>query len=179
MISENQGLEKLRSALNLRKISGPTHLQFFFQFVTWIFFRFKSSFFSRRSPWKKSRFAGPENFLRFETDLDFSRPWFSEIKVQIKRPCIVSTPQITVFALYIYYIYLQCTNSDLTTSDWFIYSSLTKWDSSWFSYKDKNRLSGYRSGPSFIYRWCKELLILFTHMLKPKLYIQYSGSYIV
>ena len=52
----------------------------------------------------------------------------------------------------VYCIYLQCTNSDLTTSDWFIYSSLTKWDSSWFSYKDKNRLSGYRSGPSFIYR---------------------------
>ena len=25
-------------------------------------------------------------FLRFEADLDFSRPSFSEIKVQIKRP---------------------------------------------------------------------------------------------
>ena len=35
---------------------------------------------------KKSRCAGPENFLRFETDLNFSRPWFSEIKVQIKWP---------------------------------------------------------------------------------------------
>ena len=55
----------------------------------------------------------------------------------------------------VYCIYLQCTNSDLTTSDWFIYSSLAKWDSSWFSYKDKNRLSGYWSGASFIYKWFK------------------------
>jgi hypothetical protein len=28
-ISENQGLEKLRSVSNLRKISGPAHLNFF------------------------------------------------------------------------------------------------------------------------------------------------------
>ena len=46
----------------------------------------KSNFFFRWRPWKKSRFAGPEVYLRFEADLDFSRPWFSEIKVQIKRP---------------------------------------------------------------------------------------------
>ena len=54
----------------------------------------KPGFFFRSLPWKKarwqtekkSRFAGPENFQRFEADLDFSRPWFSEIKVQIKRP---------------------------------------------------------------------------------------------
>ena len=39
-------------------------------------------------PEKKSRFAGPELFLRFEIGLDFSRPWFSEIKVQIKRRII-------------------------------------------------------------------------------------------
>ena len=54
-ISENQGLEKLGSVSNLRKISGPAQLnfffstpEFFFQFVTWIFFsglRYKSSFF--------------------------------------------------------------------------------------------------------------------------------------
>ena len=37
-------------------------------------------------PRKKFRFPGPEIFLRFETDLNFSRPRFSEIKVQIKRP---------------------------------------------------------------------------------------------
>ena len=36
----------------------------------------------------KSRCARPEIFLRFEADLDFWRPWFSEIKVQIKRPTI-------------------------------------------------------------------------------------------
>ena len=35
---------------------------------------------------KKFRYAGPEIFLRFETDLNFSRPWFPEIKVQIKWP---------------------------------------------------------------------------------------------
>ena len=29
LISENQGLEKLRSDSNLRKISGPVHLDFF------------------------------------------------------------------------------------------------------------------------------------------------------
>ena len=29
LISENQGLEKLRSDSNLRKISGPAHLTFF------------------------------------------------------------------------------------------------------------------------------------------------------
>jgi hypothetical protein len=38
LISENQGLEKLRSASHLRKISGPAHLDIF-QFVTWIFFQ--------------------------------------------------------------------------------------------------------------------------------------------
>ena len=46
LISENQGLQKLRSVSNLRKISGPAHLIFFsvdlnfFLFVNWIFFRF-------------------------------------------------------------------------------------------------------------------------------------------
>ena len=39
-------------------------------------------------PRKKSRFVGPEIFLRFEADLDFSRPWFSEIKAQIKRTSV-------------------------------------------------------------------------------------------
>ena len=36
-------------------------------------------------PENKSRFAEPENFLGFETGLDFSRPIFSEIRLQIKR----------------------------------------------------------------------------------------------
>ena len=65
LISENQGLEKLRSVSNLRKISGPAHLDFFS--VCHLDLWYKSSFFF------KSRFAGPENFLRFEADLDFSR----------------------------------------------------------------------------------------------------------
>ena len=91
LISENQGLEKLRSVSNLRKISGPAHLDFisvchldFFQVygINLAFFRW--------GPRKKSRFAGPGIiFLRFEADLDFSTPWFSEIKVQIKRPYVV------------------------------------------------------------------------------------------
>ena len=37
---------------------------------------------------KKIRCAGPEIFLRFETDLNFSSTWFSEIKVQIKWPIV-------------------------------------------------------------------------------------------
>jgi hypothetical protein len=35
---------------------------------------------------KKSRFAKPKIFLGYEIDFDFSRPRFSEIRVQIKRP---------------------------------------------------------------------------------------------
>ena len=72
LISENHGLEKSRSASNLRKISGPANLDFFsvchldfFQVygINLVFFRWR--------PRKKSTFAG---FLRFEADLDFSRP---------------------------------------------------------------------------------------------------------
>ena len=37
-----------------------------------------------RSTKKKFRFAGPEIFLKFETDLNSLRPQFSEIKVQNK-----------------------------------------------------------------------------------------------
>ncbi len=103
LISENQGLEKSRSASNLRKISGPAelnsfsvHLNFFsvchlnfFQIYT---INLKKSRWQTekklRCTEKKFRCAGPEIFLRFETDLDFSRPRFLEIKVQIKRPTI-------------------------------------------------------------------------------------------
>ena len=92
LISENQGLEKLRSILNLRKISGPAHLNFF-QFVTWFFFQIYTINLKKTQVtnwkktqvyWEKIQFAGTEIFLRFETDLNFTRPWFSEIKVQIK-----------------------------------------------------------------------------------------------
>ena len=90
---------KSRSVSNLRKSSGPPHLIFFpvhlscfFQFVSWIFsgLWYKSEKNSgdklkkNQVYWKKFSCAGPEIFLRFETDLNFSRPWFSEIKVQNK-----------------------------------------------------------------------------------------------
>ena len=101
LISENQGLEKLRSDSNLRKTSGPAHLNLFS--VHLVFFSVcHLNFFLvygmnlkkiQVTNWKKIRWtekkfrcAGPEVFLRFESDLNFSRPWFSEIKVQNKRP---------------------------------------------------------------------------------------------
>ena len=76
MISENQGLEKSRSDSNLRKISGPANLDFFFSLSPGFFsgLWYKPSFFLGGDLEKKSRFAGPEIFLRFEADLDFSRP---------------------------------------------------------------------------------------------------------
>ena len=101
-ISENQGLEKLRSTSNLRKISGPAHLKFFsvdlrfFSVCHLNFFHVYGINLKKKLRWqtekklrsteKKFSCAGPEIFLRFETDLNFSRPWFSEIKVQIKWP---------------------------------------------------------------------------------------------
>ena len=104
LISENEGLEKLRSASNLRKISGPAQLSFFsvhlnfFSVCHLIFFQIYTINL-KKSRWqtekklrcteKKFRCAGPEIFLRFETDLNFSRPWFSEIKVQIKWPTLI------------------------------------------------------------------------------------------
>ena len=91
LISENQGLEKSRSVSNLRKKIWSCKPGFFL--VCHLdFFQVYSSFFFRYRPRKKSRFAGPEIFLRFESDLDFSRPCFSEIRVQIKRPTVQAWP---------------------------------------------------------------------------------------
>ena len=97
LISENEGLEKLRSASNLRKFSVPARLNFF-SFCHLNFFQIYTINL-KKSRWqtekklrcteKKFRCAGPEIFLRFETDLNFSRPWFSEIKVQIKWPTLI------------------------------------------------------------------------------------------
>ena len=73
MISENQGLEKLRSVPNLGEISGPADLDFVL-FCHLDFFQvygINLALFFRWRPRKKSRFAGPEIFLRFEADLDF------------------------------------------------------------------------------------------------------------
>ena len=105
LISENQGLEKSRSILNLRKISSPAQLNFFSVHLIF-FFSLSPDFFVdlyhkpekiQETNWKKQlrctekkfRFAGPEFFLRIETDLNLSRPWFSEIKVQIKWPTVI------------------------------------------------------------------------------------------
>ena len=96
LISENQGLEKLRSISNLRKISGPAHMNFFsvdlsyfsvchlnsFQIYTINIKKIQVTNWKKiKVYWKKIRSAGTEIFLRFEVDLNFSRPWFSEIKV--------------------------------------------------------------------------------------------------
>ena len=56
---------------------------------TWIFFQVYSinlASFLNGDLEKKNKFARPEFFLWFETDLDFRRPGLSEINVQIKRP---------------------------------------------------------------------------------------------
>ena len=79
---------KSRSASNLRKTSGPANLEFFLGLH--LEKKKKNCTINlKKNPGdklKKSRCAGPEIFLKFETDLNFSRPWFSEIKLQIKRP---------------------------------------------------------------------------------------------
>ena len=81
LISENQGLEKAWSVSNLRKISGPVHL---YLFLVYHLDFFQVYGINLASFLEKSKFAGHEIFLRFETDFNYSRPWFSEIKVQIK-----------------------------------------------------------------------------------------------
>ena len=64
LISENQGLEKSRSASNLRKFQVLQILDFFFNLSPRFFsdLYYKPSFFSRWRPRKKSRFAGTEFF---------------------------------------------------------------------------------------------------------------------
>ena len=55
LISENQGVEKLRSVSNLRKISGPAHLDFFSVCHLDFFqvYGINLAFFSRWTPRKK------------------------------------------------------------------------------------------------------------------------------
>ena len=96
LISENQGLDRLRSVSNLMKISVPVHLNFFsvhlnfFSVCNMNFFQIYGTNQKKiqLTNWKKIRCAGPGIFLRFETDLNFSRHWFSEMKVQIKWPMV-------------------------------------------------------------------------------------------
>ena len=75
LISENQGLEKLRCVSNLIKISVPVDLNF----ISGLWYKSEKNSVDKlkkkfRSTEKKFRCAGPEIFLRFETDLNFSRP---------------------------------------------------------------------------------------------------------
>ena len=76
LISENQGLNKSRSISNLRKFSGPANLDFFSGLHPE---KNPGSYYKQEKnpgtkPEKNSRFAGPEIFLGFEIDLDFSTP---------------------------------------------------------------------------------------------------------
>ena len=77
LISENQGLEKSRSASNLRKISGPANLDFYRKPPPR---KKKLDLYHKPEEnqgdklKKKSRCAGSEFFLWFETDLNSSRP---------------------------------------------------------------------------------------------------------
>ena len=75
LISENQGYEKSR----------PVSKTIFFT--------------SRCQTWKKSRYPEPEIFLGFKTYLDFSRTWFSEIRVQIKRPTVSRKYKLNTFCI--------------------------------------------------------------------------------
>ena len=109
LISENQDLEKSRSASNLRKISGPANLDFFLGLhlkkKLSLYYKSEKNLVDKlkkkfRSAEKKFRCAGPEIFLRFETDLNFSRPLFSEIKVQIKRPFVYFALQKSILNIY-------------------------------------------------------------------------------
>ena len=73
LISENQGLEKSRSASNFRNISGPANLDFFLG----LHLEKKTNLYHKREKnsgdklKKKFRSAGPKIFLRFEADLIF------------------------------------------------------------------------------------------------------------
>ena len=76
LMSENLGLEKSRFVSNLIKISGPGNLDYFFlglplEKSQFCFINLKKIHLRN---WKKPRFAGPDIFLWFEADLDFSRP---------------------------------------------------------------------------------------------------------
>ena len=83
------------SVSNLIKNSVPVHLNSFSVHLIF-FFNLSPEFFSglwykseRKYSWQTEKKSGVQDlkiFLRFETDLNFSRPWFSEMKVQIKWP---------------------------------------------------------------------------------------------
>ena len=105
MISENQGLEKLRSVLNLRKISGTAHLDFFSICHLDIFqiYCINLALFLCGDLEKKSRFAGPEIFLRFEADLDFQ-----ESRCRLKGRNTTSEVVFRYKQDIIFWIHLNC-----------------------------------------------------------------------
>ena len=67
LIFENPGLKKFRSVSNLRKISGPANLNLFSvcHLDFFLVYGLSLAFFLGGDLEKKSRFAGPEFFLRF------------------------------------------------------------------------------------------------------------------
>ena len=118
LIFENPGLKKFRSVSNLRKISGPANLNLFSvcHLDFFLVYGLSLAFFLGGDLEKKSRFAGPEIFLRFEADLDFSRPGFLEIKVQIKRPSVNWKSELTPHLQYIFVISYIFINLNLALS---------------------------------------------------------------
>ena len=91
LISENQGLEKSKSVSNPRIFLGSANLDFVPGLQpekSWVYTYYKPEKNLGVKTEKMSRFAEFEIFLGFEINLDFSRLWFSEIRVQIKRPSV-------------------------------------------------------------------------------------------
>ena len=86
LISENQGLEKLRSVSNLRKISGTAYLDFFSVCHLDFFqvYGINLAFFCWWRPRKKSRFAGPEIFPRLKQTLIFQDLDFQKTRCRLK-----------------------------------------------------------------------------------------------
>ena len=99
-------------------MSDPANLDFFFSLSSGFFkvYGINLAFFLGGDLEKKSRFAGPEIFLRFEADLDFSRPGFLEIKVQIKRPSVNWKSELTPHLQYIFVISYIFINLNLALS---------------------------------------------------------------
>ena len=99
LISENKGLDKSRSVSNLIKISVPVHLNFFSVHLNFFsvchlnFFQVYGTNLKKiqLTNWKKFRFtekkfrsAGPDFFLRFETDLNFQDLDFQKSRCRLK-----------------------------------------------------------------------------------------------
>ena len=134
MISENESLEK-SFASNLRKIFSSWSPDLFYslspEFFSDLWYKFWKKL--RWQTEKKFRCAGTEIFLRFEADLNFSRPSFSEIKVQIKWLNNAAKMQeigkifygIFILSRRFYVIKVLCTSSKPTDLERILTSILT------------------------------------------------------